>query len=250
MAERSDDLVFLAVCCCIDFSGSFTSSLVQDDGIAVLLQMPDLENFFLVCIPVYLASSPNPIFYRATAKASSADSLVLEVRFLGSLKKPVIPNKHRWMLPSFLVSGYRTSQSSPLPAVLTAPREPRAQAVPSSNSRYWVSLITWKTRGGSGSTITLLPDIWRTLYSGFPGTNTAGFLSFISFDRTSRLCPKEALGDVYFTYAVEAISGFFSFPVNLSPKGLREPDPIVGESRSCEKSRCGKRPGVGARGKG
>jgi len=51
--------------------------------------------------------------------------------------------------------------------------------------------------------------------------------------------------DIYFTLAVATLSRFFPFPVNLSLKGSRELDGAFGESRNCEKSRCGKRSRVG-----
>ena len=70
------DLMFLKVCCGLKYSASFTSSFEQDDGITVLLQTPDLDNFFLVCIPMDVASITfsNPILFRATARVSSANS--------------------------------------------------------------------------------------------------------------------------------------------------------------------------------
>ena len=65
---------------------------MQDGEITVLLQIPDLENFFLVCIPTDMPSRnfSNPILHRATAKASSVN---LDVKFLGRLKKPVMTKR-------------------------------------------------------------------------------------------------------------------------------------------------------------
>ena len=74
VAESSDDLMLLEVCCCLDFSASFASYLVQDDEITVFLQIPDLENF-PVCIPIVFENFfPTSSCTGASAKAS-ADSL-------------------------------------------------------------------------------------------------------------------------------------------------------------------------------
>ena len=48
MAESSNELIFLKVCCWLDLSASFASYLVKDGEITVILQIPDLKNFFLV----------------------------------------------------------------------------------------------------------------------------------------------------------------------------------------------------------
>ena len=64
----------------------------------------------------------------------------LDVKFLSRLKKPVMTKRASLGASSFLVSmqkvpdaiqhdGYRTSQPHPLPAVPTAPREPRTEAI-------------------------------------------------------------------------------------------------------------------------
>jgi len=76
--------MFLKVCCGLKYSASFTSSFEQDDGITVLLQTPDLDNFFLVCIPMDVASITfsNPILFRATARASSPTTLPAYQTFL------------------------------------------------------------------------------------------------------------------------------------------------------------------------
>ena len=63
--------MFLNVCCCLDLSASFASYLVRDGEITVILQIFDLENFFLV-IDV---ASRTLFLHRATAKASLVDSL-------------------------------------------------------------------------------------------------------------------------------------------------------------------------------
>ena len=76
-AESSDDLMFLKVCCGVDLDTSFASYLLQDDEIT-LLRTPYLENFFLVCILIDVASSSNsnPILHKVTANALAVDSLV------------------------------------------------------------------------------------------------------------------------------------------------------------------------------
>ena len=86
VAESSDDLMFLKVCCLLDFSASFASSLEQDDEITVLLQIPDLENFSSYVFPLLWLRelSSNPILHRATVKASSVDSLVWTSSFLAA----------------------------------------------------------------------------------------------------------------------------------------------------------------------
>ena len=56
MAESLDDLIILMVCSCLDLDTCFASSLVQDGEIIALLQIPNLENFFLIYIPVDVAS--------------------------------------------------------------------------------------------------------------------------------------------------------------------------------------------------
>jgi len=92
VAESSDDLMFLKVCCLLDFSASFASSLEQDDEITVLLQIPDLENFFLVCIPIAVASRTflQPHFAQGYCEGVVGRFSGLDVKFLGRLKKPVM----------------------------------------------------------------------------------------------------------------------------------------------------------------
>ena len=88
VAESSDDLMFLKVCCCLDLSASFTSFLAQDDEITVLLQIPDLDNFFLVCILLLPKLPTNPVLYRATAKVSLVDSRARTSSFSAVLRSP------------------------------------------------------------------------------------------------------------------------------------------------------------------
>jgi len=53
--------MFLKVCVVAsNLSGSFTSYLEQDDETTVLLQIPDLVNFFLVCLPMDMVSRTFP----------------------------------------------------------------------------------------------------------------------------------------------------------------------------------------------
>ena len=56
VAESSYGFIFLKVCSCLDLDTFFASSLVQDGETITLLQISDLENFFLVCIPADVAS--------------------------------------------------------------------------------------------------------------------------------------------------------------------------------------------------
>jgi hypothetical protein len=56
VAEISDGFMFLKVCSCLDLNTCFASFLVQDDEIIAPLQIPDLENFFPVSIPIDVAS--------------------------------------------------------------------------------------------------------------------------------------------------------------------------------------------------
>jgi hypothetical protein len=54
------DLMFVEVCCCLLLSASFAPSFEQGDEIIVLLQIPDLDNFFLVRISMYMVSRTLP----------------------------------------------------------------------------------------------------------------------------------------------------------------------------------------------
>ena len=87
VAESSDDLMFLKVCCCLDFSASFASYLVQDDEITVRLQILEPENFFLVCIPIYV---PSRTFFQPHLAQGYCEGIVgrfssLDIKFLGHL---------------------------------------------------------------------------------------------------------------------------------------------------------------------
>ena len=76
------------VCCGLEHSASFTLSFEQDDEITVLVQTPDLDDFFLVCIAMDVASITlsNPILFRATARALSPMTLPAYQTFLTTRK--------------------------------------------------------------------------------------------------------------------------------------------------------------------
>ena len=85
-AESSDDLMFLKVRCGLDLDTSFASYLVQDDEIAVLLQIPDLENLLPVCVPIDVASRAFFQPYLAPGYCEGVGRFSgLDVKFLGRL---------------------------------------------------------------------------------------------------------------------------------------------------------------------
>jgi len=69
------------------FFASFASYLVQDDEIIFLLQIPDLENFFLVCILIDIASKffLQPHLAQACCEGVVGRFSGLDVKFLGRL---------------------------------------------------------------------------------------------------------------------------------------------------------------------
>jgi hypothetical protein len=86
VAESTDDLMFLKVFFFADFFFAIDGLYVwiQDDEITVLLQLPDRENIFLVCISCFLDVYVVEYSLRATVRVSSAISLVLTYIFMPS----------------------------------------------------------------------------------------------------------------------------------------------------------------------
>ena len=105
VAENSDDLMFLKVCCGLDLDTPFALYLLQDDDITVL-QIPDLENFF-----------------RSPKKTRDDQTSIFCFRC--QRDKCKVPDAIQYEHPH----GYRASESSPLTVVPTAPREPKTEAV-------------------------------------------------------------------------------------------------------------------------
>ena len=98
---------------------------------------PTSRTSSLYVFPLMCLREPfsNPILHRATAKASSVDSLVWTSTFLGHLKNPVMTK--RWLGASS-VSGGKSDEKFPTPSSIPgtepltsspAPREPRTEAV-------------------------------------------------------------------------------------------------------------------------
>ena len=81
VAESSDGFMFLKVCSCLDLDTCFASSLVQDGEIIAPLQKPDLENFFLVSIPIDVASRTFFQNRRSYGYCEGVDSLVQTSNF-------------------------------------------------------------------------------------------------------------------------------------------------------------------------
>jgi len=79
--------------------------LLQDDELTVLLQIPDLENFSLVCIPLDVASRT---FFQRHLAQGYREGVVsrfsgLNVKFIGRLKKPFMTNRASLGVPLLLV---------------------------------------------------------------------------------------------------------------------------------------------------
>ena len=103
----------------------FASYLLQDDEITVLLHIPDLENFLLVCTLIDLVSF-NPILYRAIAKASSIIWFRRQVT-----QKPMMTK--RASLGANCVSGIsaKCDAKSPPPSSMSTPTGTKPPSPPS-----------------------------------------------------------------------------------------------------------------------
>jgi len=86
------------VLCGLDLDTSFASYLVQDETI-VLLQILGLENFFLVCILIGVASGT---FFQPHLALGYCEGVIvrfsgLDIKLLGRLKKPVMTKARKVM---------------------------------------------------------------------------------------------------------------------------------------------------------
>jgi len=81
------------VLCGLDLDTSFASYLVQDETIVLLrVQILGLENFFLVCILIGVASGT---FFQPHLALGYCEGVIvrfsgLDIKLLGRLKKPVM----------------------------------------------------------------------------------------------------------------------------------------------------------------
>jgi hypothetical protein len=110
--------MFLKCVVVFDSSVSFASYLVQDDDITVLLQIPDLENFF----QLHLAQG----YCEDVVGRFSG----LDVKFLGRLKKPVMTKRAPSGASSVSAVNSKSDGKSPTPSSITGTEPPTPSPAP------------------------------------------------------------------------------------------------------------------------